>query len=219
MAGARIKTLVVAGAAAAAMGIGIMPANAAATWTVTAGSAASGTTVAVKGTTKGAKPQIHFTDTTTGTALSCTSGTAPGTVVTGSGQAGNGIGHINGPGTTWTGCTGPLGISLTPTGVGTWNINAKHYNATSGLTNGTITNVTANVAGTGCSFTVTGSVPVSYKNSTTTLSVKDTQSNLVVSNVSGCFSQVNNGDHASFKGAYLLKATTTADNPIHITSP
>jgi hypothetical protein len=37
--------------------------------------------------------------------------------------------------------------------------------------------------------------------------------------VTGCFGAVNNGDKASFSGSYLLKATTTAFNPIHITSP
>ncbi len=88
MAVAKLKTIVVAGAAAATMAIGIMPANAVGTWTVTAGSAATGTAVAIKGTTTGASPQIHFTDTTTSTDLTCDSGTASGTTTTGSGLSG-----------------------------------------------------------------------------------------------------------------------------------
>lgn len=217
MAVAKLKTLVVAGAAVAAMGIGVMPANAAATWTVTAGSAPTGTLVSIKGTTQGATPQIHFTDVTTSTALSCDAGTALGNTTTGSGLSGNGIGKINGAKTTWTNCVGPLGISLTPHGHGSWRINARTYSG--GVTTGTITQANATVTGTGCSFTVKGSVPITYTNSTGILSVKSTSANLIVSGVSGCFGAVNNNDHASFQADYLLKASKAAYNPIHITKP
>jgi hypothetical protein len=219
MAVAKLKTLVIAGAAAATMAIGIMPANAAGTWTVTAGSATAGKIIALKGVTQGASPQIHFTDTTTSTDLTCDSGTAGGSTTTGSGLPGAAIGKINGASTTWVNCLGPLGIQLTPTGHGTWTINALRYNATSGTTTGTITGANATVAGTGCSFTVKGSVPITYKNSTQLLTVKNTQSNLVVSRVTGCFGAVNNGDAASFSAKYKLTANIAKFNPVHITSP
>lgn len=215
----KLKTIAVAGAAAATLAIGIMPANAVGTWTVTAGSAAAGRTIQVKGTTTGASPQIHFTDTTTSTDLTCDSGTASGTTTTGSGLSGTGIANINGATTTWVNCLGPLGIHLTPTGHGTWKINANTYNATTGLTNGTLTGANATVTGTGCSFTVKGSVPIAYRNSTQILQVKNTAANLTVSGVSGCFGAVNNGDKASFSGSYKLKALNVPFNPIHITSP
>lgn len=215
----KLRTLAVAGAAAATLAVGILPAYAVATWTVTAGTAAAGHAVAIKGTTTGPAPQITFVDTTTNTTLTCASGTAPGSTTTGSGRSGTAIGTINGPGTTWTGCTGPLGIALNPKGVGTWNINARTYNAGTGTTTGTITGANARVTGNGCAFTVKGSVPITYKNSTRILTVKPTAANLAVSNVSGCFGAVNPGDKASFSGKYLLKANIATFNPIHITSP
>jgi hypothetical protein len=219
MAVGKIKTIVVAGAAVATMAIGMMPANAVTTWTVTAGSAAAGRTIAITGKTQGATPQIHFTDVTTSTDLTCDSGTAGGSTTTGSGLAGAGIASIDGTSTTWVNCLGPLGIHLTPVGHGTWKINANSFNATTGVTNGLIVGANATVTGTGCSFTVKGSVPIAYRNSTQILQVKNTKANLTVSGVSGCFGAVNNDDKASFSGSYKLRAKNTAFNPIHITSP
>jgi hypothetical protein len=219
MAVAKLKTLVVAGAAVATMAIGIMPANAVGTWTVSAGSAPTGRVVSIKGTTQGASPQIHFTDVTTSTALTCDAGTAGGNTTVGTGLAGQGIAQINGASTTWTNCLGPLGIQLTPTGHGIWKINANKYNATTGVTFGTLVGANATVTGTGCSFTVKGSVPLTYTNSTQVLSVKPTKANLVVSNVSGCFGAVNNADHASFSANYKVAAINASFNPVKITSP
>jgi hypothetical protein len=219
MAVAKIKTLVIAGAAAATMAIGIMPANAVGTWTVSAGSAPTGRSVSFKGTTIGASPQIHFTDVTTSTALTCDAGSAGGTTVVGTGLPSQTLASINGASTTWTNCLGPLGIQLTPTGHGIWKINANKYNATTGVTSGTIVGANATVTGTGCSFTVKGSVPISYTNSTQVLAVKATKANLVVSGVSGCFGAVNNADHASFSGNYKVATINALFNPIQITSP
>jgi hypothetical protein len=219
MAVAKLKTLVVAGAAVATMAIGIMPANAVGTWTVSAGSAPTGRVVSIKGTTTGASPQIHFTDVTTSTALTCDAGSAGGNTTVGTGLAGQGIAQINGASTTWTNCLGPLGIQLTPTGHGIWKITANKYNPTTGVTTGTLVGANATVTGTGCSFTVKGSVPITYKNSTQILAVKDTKANLVVSAVSGCFGAVNNADHASFSGNYKVVAINALFNTVQITSP
>jgi hypothetical protein len=193
-------------------------ASAVTTWTVKAGSAAAGTTVAITGKTIGTSPQIHFKDVTSGQTLTCASGTAPGTTKVGTGLSGTGIGHINGPKTKWNTCTGPAGLTFVVTGINTWNLNAGTYTAP--VTHGSITNVKATVVDSGvCSFTVTGKVAVSYSNSTHVLTVPGTTATLTVSGVSGCLGIINNNDKASFKGAYKLTANTTANNPITITSP
>lgn len=218
MAVMKLKTLAAAGAAAATLVVGIMPANAVApTWTVSAGSAPAGTTVGVNAATQGTAPQITLTDTTSGTVLNCTSGTAAGTTVTGTGLPGQALAKINGNTTGWTGCTAPLGIVLTPQGHGFWSITASGYSA--GVTTGVITKIRATVTGTGCSFNVAGSVPITYTNSTGILSVKPTASNLTISNVSGCLGAIASGDKASFQADYLLKANKAAYNPVHITKP
>jgi hypothetical protein len=205
-----------AGLAVAAFAVA-SAASATGTWTVHAGSAPDGTTVAVTGSTTGTTPQIHFADTTSGQTLTCDSGTAPGTVKTGSGQSGTGLGHINGAGTTWTHCTGPGGLTFNVTGVGTWNINATSFKAPT--TKGKINNVKATVVDPGlCSFTVTGSVTTNYSNKTHILSVPGS-AGLTVSKVSGCFGIINNNDKAKFTGKYALSANDPTENPVTITSP
>ena len=193
-------------------------ATAATTWTVKAGTAAAGTTVAITGKTIGTSPQIHFKDVTSGQTLTCASGAAPGTTKVGKGLSGTGIGHIAGPKTKWNTCAGPAGLKFVVTGVNTWNLNAATFAAP--VTKGTITNVKAKVVDSGvCSFVVTGKVGVSYSNTTHVLTVPGSAATLTVSNVSGCLGIINNNDKASFKGAYKLTANVTADNPIKITSP
>jgi hypothetical protein len=193
-------------------------ATATGTWTVKAGSAGAGKTIALTGRTTGTSPQIHFTDATSGQALTCASGTAPGTTKTGKGLSGTGIGHVTGPKTTWKTCTGPFGLKFTVTGIGTWNINAASYS--SGVTTGKISNIKAKVTDPGtCTFTATGSVAVKYTNKTHVLSVPGKTAGLKVSGVSGCLGIINNGDKAKFRANYALKANTAANNPITITSP
>lgn len=212
------RTLGLAGGLAAVAFLFASQAQAATTWTVKAGSAAKGTTVNILGTTTGTTPQIHFSDVTSGQTLTCAKGTAPGTTKTGSGLSGTGIGHVNGPKTTWTTCKGPGGLVFKVTGVGTWNINAASFS--SGVTTGKITNAKATVVDSGvCSFTVTGSVGIKYTNSTHVLAVPGGTAGLTVSNVSGCLGLINNNDKAKFKANYALKATNSAFNPITITSP
>jgi len=193
-------------------------ASATATWTVKAGSAANGTTVSITGTTQGTTPQIHFSDATTSQKLTCDSGTAPGTVKVGSGESGTRLGKISGPNTTWNNCSGPAGLRFAVTGIGTWNINASSY--ASPVTTGHIAKVDATVDDPGlCTFTVTGAVAVNYSNATQVLTVPGKSPTLAISNVTGCFGAINNGDKAEFSAKYLLAASVSADNPITITSP
>lgn len=200
-----------AGASAVVLSAG--PALAATTYTVKAGTTTSGST-AYSAKTTGASPQIKFT-TSSGLNLGCTSGTAKGAVRLGSKLSGVALGSITG--TTWTGCTGPLGLSLNVAQVGTWNINATGTTSAKGVTAGTISGIVANVSGSGCSFTVSGTVKAAVTATATKqlLQVKPTQA-LKISNVSGCFSQISNGNTASFAATYAITATA---GKLSITNP
>lgn len=214
-----IRTATVAVAALGALALGAGTASAATTFTVKAGTAANGTVVPITGTTTGASPQVTFKDTSSATTLNCASSKAPGSTKVGTGLPGTKIGTINGAATTFTGCTGPLGLVLKVTGSGTWNINATSGNTTA--VNGTISAIKAKVADTNgqCSFTVTGSVAGRIVDSNSTLALPGTTSKLTISAVTGCFGLITNGDVASFKATYKLTATTAAFNPIKVTAP
>ncbi|GAB2487587.1 hypothetical protein [Jatrophihabitans fulvus] len=205
-------------------------------YTVKAGSAASGTTVAVTGTSG----TINFKDTTTGVTLTCTSSTLTGSIKVGKPTTGSKIATISGSGAKFNGCTGPAGLKFAVTGVGTWYINIS--DSTSGVNKGTVSNIVANVkstAGPTCSFSVGstsgssgtvvgGSVAGTFTNSTQKLVVPATTTgSLGLWNVKGgttgtntyCVSPsiIKKGDKASFSATYTLKASTAAYNPISIT--
>ncbi|MHA3704048.1 hypothetical protein ACXR2U_17910 [Jatrophihabitans sp. YIM 134969] len=206
-----VKVTVTAGALLAVTGLTGASAFAATTYKVTAGTKTSGQqdyTAATKTGTTDA-PGIYFKDKTSGLELGCTKGTAAGAANLGASVAGAGLASISS--TTWTSCAGPGGIPLTPTQNGTWNLNAKGKTNSSGVTKGSISNVNATVSGPGCTFTVSGAVDGSYTNSTGALkvaTVAGTGNVLKVSAVTGCFSQINNGDIVIFKATY--KVTTSS---------
>lgn len=209
-------------AATAGLACAVPAAFAAGTFTVTAGSAPAGTTVAITGVTSGTTPQIHFTDITSNVSFTCDSGTAPGSTKTGTGLSGAGIASINGPTTTWTNCQG-AGFNFQVAGVGTWSLNAT--SGSSAGVSGNVSAVNANVTGTGsfgstCNFNVTGTVPGSYDNASTTLTVNG--GGLTINNPTGTCASLNvikNGDAATFQANYVTTANTSAYNPVHITQP
>ena len=169
---------------AAAIAICAAPAVAATTYTVTAGSAATGTVVPITGTTQGASPQITFKDVTSSQTLTCASGSEPGTTTVASGVSGTAIGKITGSKSVFTGCSGPLGLTFKVTGVNTWKLNATSFNKSTGVAKGTITGIVAKVSDQGaCVFTAKGTVAVTYKNSTTVLTAPGTAAQLTVSGV------------------------------------
>jgi len=209
----RLLGILAAGALTAAVAVmGAGPANAA-TWTV------GPTPPTGPFTFTGAAGQTLLTDTTTGTQLTCTSSTATGNAIRGSGQPGAGIAKITG--TTFSNCTGPLGISFTVLHSGTWLLNAVTPTATGA--DGTITAIQARLSGSLCSATVSGSVPAKFVNSNTATPPSQAQlqvlptnpGTLTISNVSGCFGLIRNGDKASFRGTYNI----TNPVPLRITSP
>lgn len=216
------RSVLVAGGVTAAAVFGVSQASATTfTYAVAAGSAASGSSVAITGTASGtaSAPAITFTDTTTNQVLNCVSGTAPATATVGTGLSGTDLATIDGASTTWSTCTGPLGLAFTVTGSGSWDVNATDETV-GGVTPGTISGASATVDDPGvCTFDVTGTVDATYTNgSTSTLAVSADNSTLTVSNVNGCFGIINEGDSASFVGTYQVTGDDPANNPVTITS-
>ncbi|HTZ44261.1 MAG TPA: hypothetical protein VMB79_10385 [Jatrophihabitans sp.] len=207
------RVLLASGAAGAALTIGMSSAYAA-TWTVSAGSLTSGTTTYTAATPTGTSsaPAIKFVDTTDGVTLQCLKATANGSAALGSGLSGTPLATI--AGSTFTTCTGPLGISLTVTQSGTWNLNGSSYSG--GVTQGYVSNVTANISGT-CSFSVTGAADGTYTNSNGTLDMSPVSGSghtLKISTPTGgkvCFNLISNGATATF--------STTAGDGYKVTTP
>jgi len=217
----RTKTLALASAAVGATAVLVLssgPAFAAATYTVKSGTTTTGTTTYTAATT-GASPQIKFNDVTTGVALSCTSGTAAGSIKLGSKISGVALGSI--ASTTWTGCLGPASLPVSVTQNAPWAINLTGTPTTGGVTAATVTGVNATVSANAgsCSFNVTGGVKAKITAAGATkqkLTVITAGSTLKVSNVAGCFGQINNGDTANFAGVYKISAASGA---LSITTP
>jgi hypothetical protein len=110
-------------------------------------------------------------------------------------------------------CTGPLGAVTTKTTALPYSLKIDSKTNSTGQTDGIITGVNANVSMTGCSFTVKGSSPGFYTNSTHKLTMTTTaklpikplnSAALTVSNVSGCAGLVSNGDHPTFVATYVV---------------
>ena len=189
------KSLAVAGAVAL-VSIGTA-AYAGPPWTVSVGGSSTGAPASYTATTVGTNPDITFT--VPGLTLNCDDGTANGTITPGA--TASKAGEI--AGSSFNGCLGPLGIPLNVTQVGTWDINIAGDNV-GGVTPGSIGSISASVSNPGgaCDFDVTGSVGGSFDENTQQLSASG--GGLTVSNVSGCFGLIQNGDPATFDGAYQL---------------
>ena len=204
----RIGAIVTATGAAAALTVtlGIAPSFATttrATWTITPGGKVTGTA----GTTT-------LKDTKTGTVLTCTSSSTSATLKSGSGQT-SPIGSITA--ISFTGCTGPLGLTFTVT------INKLPYPLTaskykSPTTTGKITGIFATLSGSGCtadvagtSATTGGTVTGKYSNTTGKLSTSG--GTLHIWNVSGCFGLIASGDPSTFTAAYAISPKQTITSP------
>jgi hypothetical protein len=190
-----------AGSALAATNTGI-----AATWTVKPGGAI---------TAKAGKTTL--TDKSTGSTLSCASSSGKGTVKSGSGLSGTGIGSITA--LSFSSCTGPLGLTFTvKTTHFPWHLNAKSFSG--GVTTGTITGIHASLSGPGCSAVVDGTgatanngmVTAKYSNSTGKLTTTGA-GNLHIYNVNGCAGLIHSGDASSFVGSYAISPKQTITSP------
>ena len=180
----------------------------AATWTATPG----GTITAKAGTTT-------LKDTKSGSVLTCTSSSGKGSVKKGSGLSGAGLGSITA--LSFSNCTGPLSLTFTvKTTHFPWKLNANSYNASKGVTTGTITGIHATLTGPSCSAVVDGTsatanngeVTATYTNGTGKLATTGA-GNLHIYNVKGCAGLISSGDGSSFNGSYTVSPKQKITSP------
>jgi hypothetical protein len=180
---------------------------AARTWTVTPGGHIAATGGA------------FLEDTTTGgPGIGCSS-SAAGRLVSGSGLAGTGIGEITA--LALSSCAGGnLTATTTASAANPWPLNARSYDATTGVTNGIVFNLMASFSAPGCTFTVAGTtattpgqVKVSYTNSTHRLKLKSGGSTLHIWNFNCPGIAFNDGDAAALTGTYKVRPGQTITSP------
>jgi hypothetical protein len=200
------RTLLVGATTALVIGVSAGTALAVnATWTVKPGGAFS---FAGSGQVK---------DTKTGTIAKCTIKMA-GTLKTGSGNSGTGIGTITSA--SFTSCKiATLTVSVAVHGL-PWHENALSFNKTAGVTTGTISGIDLVATAPGCSATLDGTAAganngvtkITYTNSTGKIKLLGPGGNLHSYAVSGCFGLVNTGDaqQASGSGTVTPKQTITS---------
>ncbi|MFL6123239.1 hypothetical protein [Actinophytocola sp.] len=173
------------------------------TWTVTPGGAFHGTA---------GETLLEIQES--GIQLSCASSSVDGTAQSGSGLS-NPLATIpESPGIQFIDCSGPFGLTFEVTQVGDWALNGVSYDG-SDVTTGTIDNINADIVGPGCNATASGSVNVTYSNSTSTLEVLP-DFTLEVSFVdpdNNCLGLINQGEHANFSGSYAITPGLTVTSP------
>ena len=192
-------------AAMGVIGLAAAPALAATTWTVAPGGAVTGTA----GTTT-------VNDVTAGLTVSCTSSVMKGTLKSGSGLAGKGIGTFSS--LAFNSCTAD-GVTLSVTLSGKMPLNAIKYNATKKTATMTLSGIKGTLSVPGvCSATVAGktattggTVHAKFSNKTSTLKVLTTGSTLHLYNDT-CPITANN-DAVNFTGSYKFAPKTTITSP------
>jgi hypothetical protein len=213
------RILAAGGAAALVAALGVPAALAAPTlktWTVAPGGSAQATS-----------GKITLEDTTTGSELPCSSSTASGTLKSGSGLAGTGIGKITsvtfkGPGSGGA-CAGPGGLLFTLRAGGLpWHVNLFSYGAAKGVARGTLTHIHLTMSGNGCTAMIDGTattaddgrVTFGYTDSTGQLKLLTTNSTLHFYDVSaGCLGLVNSGDPATLSTIYPVSPKQAITSP------
>ena len=161
-----------------------------------------------------------LTDTNTGSKLTCATSKSTGTLKTGHGISGTNLGTIKT--LTFNNCTGPLSLTFTVTNSHfPWVLHGTAFNATTGVTTGSITGIHSKLSGPSCSAVVDGTgaaanngrVKVTYTNGTHKLKVLAGGGNLHVYNVSGCAGLINSGDATQFVGTYLVSPAQKITSP------
>jgi hypothetical protein len=194
-------------AVAAALPVGLVagPAAAAATWTVSPG-----------GPVTGHAGQTVLKDTTTGdAAIICASSSARGTLKSGSGLPGTGLGSLTAA--SFSGGCYTLTASHFP-----WKVGASSYSAGTGTTTGTITGIHlvftdpgfCDFAADGTSATAgDGSARFRYTNGTGKLKILPTGGNLHIYHVQGCGGIFHNHNAAALSGTYAITPAQTITSP------
>jgi hypothetical protein len=196
-----------AAAAALTVATGATAALAATTWTVSPGGKIAAKT-----------DKVTFTDLTTGTALTCVNDSANGTLKSGSGLPGAGIGSVTA--VSIQNCTGPLAlVFLVKAADLPWHLSFASYDAKTGLATGTISGVKVTWAGPACTAVIdgaggsTGVVKVNYTNRTGRLKLLTADGNLHFGKVTGCAGLINTGDPVTISAAYPLTPTQRITSP------
>jgi len=169
-------------------------------------------TVTPEGAFSGNAGTTILTIEETGIELACTSASVDGSADSGA----NPIATIPAtPGIQFNDCQGPFGLTFEVTHVGTWDLNGVSYDAGTGVTIGTIDNITANISGPGCEATVTGYVDGTYTNSTAVLAVLPnyTLDISFVDPANDCLGLIEQGQHSSFNGSFTITPALTVTSP------
>lgn len=156
--------------------------------------------------------------------MGCTSTTGDGTILAGDTSPGGHIADITG--TTWNGCTGPLGLPMSVTQDVTWEVHGTSP-ATDNQTDqidGYVGNVKATVRqvpnASACTFVVEGQASGYFDENTQELVVNQQQANstLRVTDFTGCYGLVRLNDPASFDGTFKVgtEADYTVDLPVNV---
>jgi hypothetical protein len=207
----RLSAILISSGAAAAVALGTTAALASsinATWTVSPGGSFSSS----------GSGQVK--DATTGTVAKCTSISLNGTLKSGSGLSGTGIGSVTSA--SFSGCTiGTIGVNVAVHGL-PWKLNAKKFSSTTGVTTGNVTGIDLVATTTGCSATLDGTAAganngitgIKYSNSTGKITLTSgSGANLHSWGVVGCFGLVNNGDIQKASGTLTVSPKQTITSP------
>lgn len=172
-----------------------------ASWTVSPGgtvSAAAGVTV--------------LTDVNTGVQLTCdTSTLTDASLVTEATGSPAQIGTLPQGSVGFQNCSGPFGLTFEVEHIGDWALNGVTFDPDTGVTVGTLTNISANLSGFACSASVSGSVDGTYDNNTGVLTIlpNPTLTISFVDPIDNCFGLINEGDSSTFDGAYTVTPAQT----------
>jgi hypothetical protein len=202
------KVLLSAGAAALVVGLTATTALATAktTWSVSPGGS-----ISVSGS-------AQVKDTKTGTIAKCKKITLSGTLKSGTGLSGTGLGTVTDA--SFSGCTiATITVTVTVKDL-PWTVDALSYDSSTGVSTGKLVGVELVATATGCSATLQGTTATNgytkftYTNSSAKLALVGPGGNLEAADVSGCFGLVNNGDPQEASGSTTLspKQTITASS-------
>jgi hypothetical protein len=165
------------------------------------------------GSITGAAGTTRVNDTTAGLTVSCTSSSITGSLKSGSGLAGTGIGTITA--LDFTNCTvDSVSLSL---GSGTVAYSVNASSSASGVTKGTISKIHFVISSSLCSAVIDGTsgtahngrVHTTYTNKTHILKFLTTDSTLHVYDVSGCLGAISNGDAGNISASFKVTPAQT----------
>jgi hypothetical protein len=201
------RILAAGGAAVLAATLAATPALAATTWTIKPGGAMTATS-----------GKTTFKDTTTGTVLTCASSTASGTLKSGSGLPGAGIGSVTAA--AYHCPTPSFSAKLMPRGL-PWRLNLTSYDRDTGVARGMISGLQLALSYVSCSAVLNGSsgaasdgvVAVSYSSQADTLTILRAGGTLHWYHVSGCLGLIKDGDPVTLSATYTVTPKQAITSP------